>query len=349
MHHTMKLYQRGLLALMFLAVFPIIGQADEIILANGTQLSGVIIAQDLKSMLVETKYGSMTLSLKSIKELKPASKEDNLLLRGDFQREKGKYTEAMKYYQEALMAFPKSQKVRDKYNDLNRKLESLKKAEAMAIAKREDPQSISKENIEDAKTANDLKKGTTLSLQAEGEGNYPLYTPKGENKEKLALQNAKLNALSKIFNEGIGYGFTTKKGRVTLLPPGELPNVKIKILKQEKISTGYRIQIQVAGPTDSIMVKLPDSFPIIEAQGVTSDIRAKSQTVLRERAMEATMVKAVEDVVKKEIQANPKSKRKTYFGRVYPVSILQEALTPQGYFLRGTFKVWIDPASQNAK
>jgi tetratricopeptide (TPR) repeat protein len=340
---------KSFLYCMFLSCLPLLASGDEITLTNGTKLEGVIIAQDAKSMLMETRYGSMTLTLKSIKEVKQASKEDNLLLRGDFFREKGKYDEAMKYYQEALLANPKSQKVRDKYDDLNRKLESLKKSQALALAKKVEPQSVTHENVEDAKTAKDLKKDEMFSLQATGEAMYPLYTSKGEDKEKITIQNAKLNALSKIFTDSMGYGFEAKGNKAKILPPGELPNVKIKVLKQDKLSTGYRVQIQVLGPTNSVMVKLPDNFPLTEAQGVTPDIRAKSQTLLRQRALETTMLSAVETAVAKELEAKPKNKNKKVFGRVYPVSILQEALTPQGYFLRGNFKVWIDPAYETVK
>lgn len=322
-------------------------QADEITLTNGTKISCVVIAKDDKSLLAETNFGTITLSRRAVIAIRGDNAETNYILRGDFFHAKGKMDDAMRYYGEAMIVNPKSQLAREKLSAVRKEVEenNLKMMSGYAKAEDESPK-ITDEDVAGGQLKNKLNSQESIALQAEGEGLYPSYLPKGESKEKLTLDMAREDALKKIFPQGIGIGFKAQGEKVDILPDGELPNCKIEVTKKEKTPLGYKVTVQVTGPQGSVMVNLPQNYPVVESVGQSESIKGKNQRDVQTRALKDALVEAVKHAVQEKIQIDPKNKNKKYYGRVFTVGIDQEEITPLGYVMKIRLKVWIDPASE---
>ena len=321
--------------------------ADEITLKTGTKLTCVVIAQDNKAIMAETSFGTVTLKKDSIESIKSDSVDTNYVLRGEFFEKKAKYDEAMQYYGEAMIANPKSTIAKEKYNSLHKRMEASNKAELYNYAKSEseEPQ-ITDENVTAGEAKKKLNANTDMILQSEGEAIFPPLPPKGQSKDKIALQNAKLDALRKIFPKGFGVGFKVSRDKVTVLPEGEFPNCKVNVIDKQKTSLGYHVTVQIKGPTESLMVNLPDDYPTLDTSGVTEDIKSTTKEEVQRRALENAIENGIKEALKQKYKDNPKLKQKDYFGRVFPVGILNQALTPNGFVIEVRLKVWFDPASE---
>ncbi len=343
---TKRTFLRTILLSTVLVLFTRI-QADEVILSNGTKITCVVIAKDEKSLLAETSFGTITLSRKAVISIRGDTAEANDILRGDFFHSKGKMEDAMRYYGEAMLANPKSQLAKEKYDAVRKEVEEYNQKLMMGYSKAEDASpKITEEDVAGGAAKNKLKMEGNISLQADGNALTPSYLPKGEDKEKLTLEAAKEEALKKIFPQGIGIGFKAHGDSVDILPDGELPNCKIEITKKEKTPLGYNVTVQVTGPAESVMVNLPPDYPIVESTGQSEDIKGKNQRDVQTRALKDAIVQAIKRAVKEKIDTNVKNKNRKYYGRVFTVSIDQETLTPLGYVMKIRLKVWIDPSSE---
>jgi hypothetical protein len=345
---TKEMFSRTILLSAILILFARL-QADEVTLANGTKITCVVIAKDDKSLLAETSFGTITLSKKSVIAVRGDTPDTNDILRGDFFHSKGKMDDAMRYYGEAMLANPKSQLAKEKYDAVRKEVEEYNQKTMMGYAKVEDASpKVTDEDVAGGKAKNKVKAEGNIALQSEGNGITPEYLPKGEdkNKEKLTLDMAREDALKKIFPQGIGIGFVAHGKSVDILPDGELPNCKIEVTSKEKTPLGYKVTVQVTGPAESVMVNLPPDYPVVESVGKSEDIKGKTQRDVQIRALKDAIVQAVEQAVKQKIELNPKNKNKKYYGRVFTVSTGQETLTPIGYVMKVRMKVWIDPSSE---
>ena len=327
------------------------GMADLITLQNGTELKCVVITKDKKALLAETHYGSMNLALATIKDIKTDSAVDNLILRADFAREKGKYDQALRYYQDAIVVEPKNTMLKEKYNDLRKKLDQIHKKEAMSKGSlKEDHPTVTSEDVEAATQAKNIKAGSDLvTLQAEGSAEFPIYAPNQKEAEKATLQMAVVDALRKIMKNNVGIGFRAKGPSVTILPEGEIPNCKINFIEKKKVSNGMKVAISLVGPSNTIFVDLPANYPLTEATGISKNLRARSKTEIRERTILIALEEGVRQEVEKKVAADTdKNKfKKLYAGRVFPVRVIGDTLTAQGYMVRLSMQVWFDPNTKD--
>lgn len=244
-----------------------------ITLKDGTMLTSVIILEDAKTLVVETRFGSMSLQRNAVMNIVRDSNETNLLLRGDFCIARQDYNTAMKYYSDALTQFPASKEVRDKYRKLRESMDdSTQKALAEYGKQSEKAEvDITPENREVAeKHVRTKKKEPITTLILYGFGVYPLEGSKS-SKVKAAIDAAKLDALRKAFGDAVGVGFTITKGKVKIFAPGELPKWQIKILEKQKAAElGYAIKLQVQCPPSSLLFKIPEEATEQEVIGRVS-------------------------------------------------------------------------------
>jgi hypothetical protein len=327
--------------------------ADLITLNNGTELKCVVITKDKKALLAETHYGSMNLALSTIRDIKSDTAVNNLILRADFAREKGKYDQALRYYQDALVVEPKNTDLKDKYNDLRKKVDQLHKKEAMNKGNLKDERpSITSEDAAAATQAKNIKIGSDMvTLQAEGSAEFPLYSIHQKEAEKATLQMAVVDALRKIMKNNVGIGFRAVGPSVTILPEGEIPNCKINFIEKKKANNGYKVSISLVGPSNSVFVDLPSNYPLTEATGISKNLRAKNKTEIRERTILIALEEGVRQEVEKKIAADTdKNKyKKVYAGRVFPVRVLGDNLIAQGYMVRLSMQVWFDPNTKDKR
>jgi hypothetical protein len=285
----------ALCVFILLSQYVSISTADTITSNDGTKLTCVIILEDAKTMVVETRFGSMSLHRKAIRNIERDTNEKNLLLRGEFSIARNDFNTAMKYYQEAMMLYPSSIEVRERYRQLRDAMDKSSQKELFDYGKKDEQnKEITDENREVAEKHIKNKKNepiTTLILY--GFGSYP--TGKEYSRSiKEVVEIAKLDALKKAFGDAVGTGFVISKGKLKILPPGELPNYRMKILEKHKVENlGYSVKLQVQCPPSSLLFKLPDEVIEQEATGsVTIDVKKKQNyriTALEEACRQAVL------------------------------------------------------------
>ena len=247
-----------------------------------------------------------------------------------------------------MLVNPKSTIAKEKYSAALKAVDEINKQQLLGYSHNEtlDPK-VTQEDIEGGLAKKKLNPEENLSLQSEGSGIFPSIVPPGESKERLALEFAKRDALNKIFPHGVGIGFRASGDKVQILPENELPNCKIVVTNQEKTTLGIKINMQITGPAGSVMVGPPKNSPETECVGQTDNIKAKTQTEVRLRALNDAYVQGIRHVIKEKMDMNPKYKNKKLYGRIFLSRIDQESLTPTGYMMKIRIIVWIDPSSES--
>lgn len=315
--------------------------ADKVILKSGNEFDCVILQSAPTIMVIEIANGTIKLNPADVMHTTMDTPDNNLIIRGDFMKGRNKLDEAMRFYQEAMIANAKNLKARQKYDDLYRAQEKVENKAAVKLTEKVDTHAT-EENLA-AMHDKELPMTGNTSITAEGFGMFPLYGAK-KGKDDKALTAAKVDALRKVFTKGTGYGWSYKGGKTVIMPVGELPNVNIKILTKEKTSVGYRVMVQISGPSSSVFVDYPTDYPSLGMEGINPKLKAADITELRQGAIERALQEGVAIAISRKIneaKANPKGQ---YFGRVFVEKINNELLTGTGYYIQLSTKLWIDPA-----
>ncbi|MFB3897785.1 MAG: hypothetical protein ACE14V_15960 [bacterium] len=324
---------KALFLFLFLGQIVSLSIADTITTSDGTRLTCVIVMEDAKTVVVETRFGSMSFHRKVIRNIDRDSNEYNLILRSDFSIARKDFNTAMKYLQDAMIQYPGSQAVREKYRQLRDAMDKSSLKELTDYGKKDEQEKkVTDENAEVAKTHLKSKKDqpvTTLILY--GFGSYPIGKEYERSAEKV-IELAKLDALEKAFGEAVGTGFTLKKGKLKILPPGELPNCKMKILDKQKIEdAGYAVKLQVQCPASSLLFKIPDDTIEQEAVGSVA-LEEKKKKEYRSIALEQAYRQAVLGAISSSPQYrnNPELS-----GRIFLID------PPEGNIIAGFYQVKI--------
>lgn len=330
----------ALLCLILIGMLSSISTADIVTLNDGTRLTSVIVLEDAKSLVIETKFGSMTLQRKAVISIDRDTNERNLILRGDFGIARKDYDSAMKYYQEAMMQFPNSREVRDKYRQLRDLMDKSSETELMEYGKKDETtKELTSENREVAERHLKTKKKEPLStLILYGFGAYPLGD-NYRNPTKTAIDLAKLDALKKAFGDAVGIGFVVTKGKLKILPTGELPGYQMKVLEKQKVGKiGYSVKLQVQCPPSLLLFTIPDNA--VEHQVMSSiPIPANKKLDYEETALQEALRQAILNAMVHLPATQPKTE---LTGRIF-LDELPIRNTVDGFYqvkIKG--KVWFD-------
>ncbi|MCX7919259.1 MAG: hypothetical protein N3A72_06570 [bacterium] len=316
--------------------------ADTLVMKDGTRLSCVIIAEDAKHLVIETQFGSMSITKKSIAQVGRDTPDKNLILRGDFYVMRNDVQKGLEYYAEALTLYPNSKEAKEKYRIAREKLEKTEQQQIAQLNQSEEKLGldITPENKEAAKAQLKLtKKEQLATLILYGFGAYPANGSTRE-KTKSALVEAKLDALKKAFGDAVGIGFSVSKGKVKIYPPGELPHYKIKVLAQQKVEQlGYAIKLQVQAPSSSLLFSIPDNLPIFDG---FANVAIDKQSDYKAHALH----EAYRQVVLKAIAIAPQLGNKpTVTGRIFLVNPPSEYMVTGFYQVSIQAKVWLDSST----
>ena len=339
--------QRSLIILSSLLLFILfnlfysISIADMITLKDGTMLTCVIVLEDTKTLVIETRFGSMSLHRIAVTNIGRDSSEKNLLLRGDFCVARNDYTTAMKYYSDALTQYPASKEVREKYRQLRDLMDKSTQKELAEYGKQsEKPElDITPENKEVAeKHIKTKKKEPITTLILYGFGAYPAEGSKS-SKGKTAIDSAKRDALKKAFGDAVGIGFTLTKGKVKIFASGELPKYQIKILEKQKVEgLGYTIKLQVQCPPSSLLFKIPEEVKEQEVIGSVS-ISDTKQKDYKTAALQEAYRQAVLNAIATQEQYKNKPELS---GRLFLIEPPSGDVVSGFYQVKIRVRVWFD-------